>query len=98
VSQEIHGLFFLIPAQINFPITGPDETKNRARRGVLRLVQIRLGNTEFGKNLAHSSRKFAATLNRRFQFQKSSQFSIRVHNETLFVSAMCVCNPRLFAR
>jgi hypothetical protein len=28
-----------------------------------------------------------------FQFQKRSQYFIRVHNETLSAIAMCVCNP-----
>ena len=31
--------------------------------------------------------------NRRFKFQKPSQLFIGVHNETLPVVAMCVCNP-----
>jgi hypothetical protein len=31
--------------------------------------------------------------NHRFKFQKSRQLLIRVHNETLPVAAMCVCNP-----
>jgi hypothetical protein len=31
--------------------------------------------------------------NRRFQFQKRSQFLINVHNETLSVVPMCACNP-----
>jgi hypothetical protein len=31
--------------------------------------------------------------NSRFQFQKSRQLFIGVHNETLFVAAMCVNNP-----
>jgi hypothetical protein len=33
------------------------------------------------------------TSNRRFDFHKSGQLFIRVHNETLAVAAMCVCNP-----
>ena len=31
--------------------------------------------------------------NRRFEFHKRSQLFIRVHNESLSVAAMCVCNP-----
>jgi hypothetical protein len=31
--------------------------------------------------------------NRRFQFNERRQLFIRVHNETLFVAAMCVNNP-----
>jgi hypothetical protein len=36
---------------------------------------------------------FAASPNRRFEFQKRSQLFIRVHNETLPVVAMRVNNP-----
>jgi hypothetical protein len=31
--------------------------------------------------------------NRRFEFEKSRQLFIRVHNEPLSAVAMCVCNP-----
>jgi hypothetical protein len=31
--------------------------------------------------------------NRRFEFQKRSQFFIRMHNETVSVAAMRVSNP-----
>jgi hypothetical protein len=48
---------------------------------------------EFGKNLASQSRQFAASANRRFQFEKRSQLFIRGRNKTLSVVAMCVCNP-----
>jgi hypothetical protein len=41
------------------------------------------------------SRKFAAGANRRLQFQKRSQIFIGVHNETLSVAVMRVCNPEL---
>jgi hypothetical protein len=44
------------------------------------------------KNLACLSSQFAASANRRFEFQKSGQLFIRVHNETLSVVAMRVCN------
>jgi hypothetical protein len=37
--------------------------------------------------------QFSASANRRFQFQKRSQYFIRSHNETLSVAAMCVSNP-----
>jgi len=40
-------------------------------------------------------RQFAATPNRRFQFQKCSQLFIGAHNETLSVAAMCASNPDL---
>jgi hypothetical protein len=43
---------------------------------------------EFGRNLASLSRQFAASANRRFEFQKRRQQFIRVHNET-FPSPRC---------
>jgi hypothetical protein len=52
-----------------------------------------LSDAELAKNLACSSKQFAASANRRFQFQKRSQLFIRSHNETLPVAAMRVSNP-----
>jgi hypothetical protein len=57
------------------------------------LIQTRLSDAEFGKNVANLSNQFAASANRRFQFQKGGQLFIRTHNETLSVAAMCVNNP-----
>ncbi len=48
---------------------------------------------EFGRNLTSLSRQFAATVNRRFKFQKRSQLFIRAHNKTLSIVAMCVGDP-----
>jgi hypothetical protein len=42
--------------------------------------------------LASLSTKKAATPNRRFKFNKSSQLFIRMHNETLSIVAMRACN------
>jgi hypothetical protein len=39
------------------------------------------------------SRQFAASADRRFEFQKRRQFFIRTHNATLFVAAMRVNDP-----
>ena len=63
------------------------------RGNVLRLIQDRLGDADFGKNLAKLSNQFTASASRRLQFQKRCQLFIRSHNETLSVVAMCVCNP-----
>jgi len=41
----------------------------------------------------HVRRRFVSTPNRRFEFHKSCQLSIRVHNETFSITAMCVSNP-----
>ena len=63
------------------------------RGNVLRLIQDRLGDADFGKNLARLSNQFTASASRRLQFQKRCQFFIRSHHETLPFIAMCVCNP-----
>jgi hypothetical protein len=44
-------------------------------------------------NLVSLSRLFAATANRRFDFDKRGQLLISTHNETLSVVAICVRNP-----
>jgi hypothetical protein len=61
-------------------------------RIVLRLIQIRLATPSFEK-ISTASQGNSATPNRRFEFHKRSQLFIRVHNETLSVVAMRVCNP-----
>jgi hypothetical protein len=55
-------LFLPFPAKLLFGIAGPEETKNQ-RGNVLRLIQIRLANGQFGKNLA-SRQANSATPNR----------------------------------
>jgi hypothetical protein len=71
--------------------------RRRTERGnVLRLIQDRLSDAEFGKNLANLSNQFAASANDRFQFQKRSQLFIRSHNETLSVAPMRIHYERLF--
>jgi hypothetical protein len=37
--------------------------------------------------------QLVANANRFFQFHKRSQLFIGVHNETLSVGAVCLCNP-----
>jgi hypothetical protein len=93
MSKVIHGLFLLIPAQINFPIAGPDETKNRARRGVLRLVQIRLATASLEKISLACQDKFAAGANGRLKFERGRQLFIRTRDETLSIVGMRVRNP-----
>jgi hypothetical protein len=44
------------------------------------------------ENRVGDQEKFGATSNRRFEFHKSGQLFIRVHNETLSVAAMRVGN------
>jgi hypothetical protein len=39
------------------------------------------------------ARIMVVAIARRFKFQKRSQLFIGVHNETLSIVAMCVCNP-----
>ena len=68
------------------------EAKNLAGKS-FHLIQDRLSDAEFGKTPANLSNQFAASTNRRFEFQKSSQLIIRMHNETLSVVTVRVCNP-----
>jgi hypothetical protein len=44
------------------------------------------------KNLANASNQFAASVNRRFEFDKRRQLFVRVHNETLSVVTVRVSN------
>jgi hypothetical protein len=46
-----------------------------------------------GKSWQFVKNNSKTSANRRFQFQKSGQLLIRVHNETLSIAAVCVCNP-----
>ena len=49
--------------------------------------------SESGKMLPDLSMQKAAASNRRFKFQKRSQFFIRTHDVTLTVAAMCISDP-----
>jgi hypothetical protein len=68
--------------------------RRRTQRGKSsHLIQDRLSDAEFGKNLASLSNQFAASPNHRFKFHKRGQLLIRTHNVTLSVATMCVNNP-----
>jgi hypothetical protein len=67
-------------------VAGLEEAKNPAGK-VLRLIQDRLSDAEFGKNAAKLSNQFAANADRRFAFQKCRQLFTRSDNETLSVVA-----------
>jgi hypothetical protein len=67
-------------------IAGLEEAKNLAGK-VLRLIQDRLSDAEFGKNLASRSNQFGASANRRFESKNAISFSFPTHNETLAVAA-----------
>src|SRR5258705_8059982 len=54
--------------------------------------------SEFRKNLASLSRLFAASTNRRFEFEKSRQLFIRVHNETVSVVVKLLLASRRTSR
>jgi hypothetical protein len=69
---------------------GLEEAKNLAGK-VLRLIQDRLSDAEFGRNLANLSNRFAASAD--LKFHKRSQLFIRTYNETLSVVAVRVSNP-----
>jgi hypothetical protein len=80
------------PRSIDSGITGPEVAKNLAGEESSALIQIRLATPSLAK-LGRIVKTISATANRRFKFQKRSQLFIGVHNETLSVIAMCVCNP-----
>ena len=82
---------FLFPRRVDSAIAGLEEAKNLAGK-VLRLIQDRLSDAEFGENAANLSNEFGASANRRFKFYECIQNLIRTHDETLSVVAMCVCN------
>ena len=48
------------------------------------------------ENRARLSRRSYANANRKFEVDKGSQLFIRLHNETLSVVAVRVCNPDSF--
>jgi hypothetical protein len=50
-------------------------------------------NVDSKKSVASLSRQSAASANRRFEFRKRGQLFLGVHNETLSVAVMCVCDP-----
>jgi hypothetical protein len=56
-------------------------------------IQIFWNGGEFGRNAASLSKQFAASADRRFEFEKCRQQFIRPRNETLSVVAVRVCNP-----
>jgi hypothetical protein len=83
-------LFF--PAALIQLVAVPEETKNPAGRCPPSNSDP-FSDAEFAKNYATvSSKKRAATPNRRFEFEKRSELFIRVHNEPLSVIAMRVSN------
>jgi hypothetical protein len=74
---------FFFPLWLICGTAGLEKPKNLARE-VLRLIQDRLSDAEFGKNLANLSNQFASSANHRFEFQKRTQLFVRTHNETAF--------------
>jgi hypothetical protein len=86
-------LLFLSPLSCLSGIAGPDETKNRSGRKVLRLIQIRLATPSFEKSSPARQAQSATSLNDRFEFHKRGQLFIRVHNETLSVAPVRVSDP-----
>jgi hypothetical protein len=61
---------------------GSGRDEEPSGENVLRLIQIRFSDVEFGENLARLSREFA---NPRFNFHAFYQLLIRAHNATLSV-------------
>jgi hypothetical protein len=89
----MHGSSFLFPRCVDSVVCRSGRGEEPRGANVPCLIQIRLSDAEFGKNVANLSNQFAVTANRRFQFHKRSQLFIGTHNEPLSVVAMRVCNP-----
>ena len=66
------GSAFLFPARLILLVQVRKRRRTSAGK-VLRLIQDRLSDAEFGKNLANLSNEFATSADRQFQFQKRSQ-------------------------
>jgi len=84
--------FFLFSPCVDSVIRWSGEAKNLARKCSC-LIQTRLSDAEFGKNVANLSNQFAARASRQFKFQTPVNFSSARTHETLPVVAMRICNP-----
>jgi hypothetical protein len=69
LNQWIHRSSFLFPRYVDCELPGSGRGEALSGGNALRLIQDRLGDAEFGKNLANLSNQFAAIAYRRFQFQ-----------------------------
>src|SRR4029453_3924865 len=67
--------------------------ENTGRKTVMRSA---IAPATGAQNVNHLTRRCSeprAVTNRQFELHKRRQFFIRVHNQTLSVVAVCVCNP-----
>jgi hypothetical protein len=74
-------------------VAGPEETKNFSWGKCPPPDSDPFNEVESEKNPASLSRRFAASTNHRFEFQKRRQIFIRAHNETPSVVGMLISNP-----
>jgi hypothetical protein len=72
---------------------GSGRDEEPSGREVLRLIRDPFSDVESARNYASLSSQFAARSDRRFQFQKRSQYFIGVHNEPLVIVPMRISNP-----
>jgi hypothetical protein len=72
--------------------SGRDEEPS-GEEAVLRLIQIRLTTPSLEKISPACQEKFAASAERRFEFQKRGQLLICMHNEALSIVAVRIGNP-----
>jgi hypothetical protein len=85
---------FPFPRYVDFVIAGPEETKNPAGK-CPPPDSDPFSDVELAKNLAGVSSQFAANANRRFKFDKCSQFFIDMHNKASGVLTLSSGNPKL---
>jgi hypothetical protein len=65
----MHGSSFLFPRCVDSVVCGSGRGEEPSGE-MFRLIQTRLSDAEFEKNVANLSNQFAASANRRFEFQK----------------------------
>jgi hypothetical protein len=82
LNQWIHGFFLSISPQ-SYSLELRVRKRRRTERGEesSAWVQIRLNDSEFGKNLAFLSIKIAAHANPRFKFKKRRQLFVGTDDE-----------------
>jgi|SRR6266513_635599 len=86
------GFSFLLffPAALSQLVAGREEAKNLAGKKFLRLIQIRLATSSLDKITPASQDNSASA---QIPVRQTQSAFHPTYNESLSVSAMCVCNP-----
>jgi hypothetical protein len=84
------------PARLDFWNCGSGRGEEPGGAASLRLIQIRVATPSLAKITRCCQAQSLQSAKRRSESQKRSQLFIGVHNETLSVAAVCVCNKDCF--